>query len=166
MSRLLSSLLFLALLLTAVVPASGVISSQLQNPTWETETRDDNAALDLPAGLDLRGVGLATKAARLAALKDKAENIVDAAETVIDVSTAVANGDTAALVEVVTDKALDRAMGGKKNAGNSPGPKSPKQSNAEADAAAKKTGWGNIKGCIAASLSEPANAPVVEQARL
>ena len=24
----------------------------------------------------------------------------------------------------------------------------------------------NIKGCIAASLSEPANAPVVEQARL
>jgi len=26
--------------------------------------------------------------------------------------------------------------------------------------------WANIKGCIAASLSEPANAPVVEQARL
>ncbi len=94
----------------------------------------DGVAVALPGVPD--GVGLATKAARLAAAKNKVENTIDTAETVVEVGTAVATGDTNALVEVITDQALDRAMGGKKKGGEAPGPKSPKQTNAEADAAA------------------------------
>ena len=66
------------------------------------------------------GVGLATKAARLAAAKGKVEKAIDTAETVVDVGTAVATGDPTALVDIVVDKALDKAMGGKKKGGESP----------------------------------------------
>lgn len=66
------------------------------------------------------GVGLATKAARLAAAKGKVEKAIDTAETVVDVGTAVATGDPTVLLDIVADKALDKAMGGKKKGSNNP----------------------------------------------
>ena len=87
------------------------------------------------------GVGLGTKAARLAAAQNKVENAIDTAETVVEAGAAVATGDATALVDVAIDKAMDRAMGGKKSkGGDPPGPKSQKRTNAESQEIAANSG--------------------------
>jgi hypothetical protein len=127
--------------------ASNIKKGHVGEAIWDGVGIVADAAAVLLPGVP-GGVGLGTKAARLAAAQNKVENTIDTAETVAEVGAAVATGDATALVDVAIDKAMDRAMGGGRKArgGNAPGPKGQKQTNAVADAAvnAVKTGGKNF----------------------